>query len=233
MISRETGCACALERGLEKMADFAEQSVQTRIRRLCQCILDESFRTPYECDILLSSLQPPGKNTVWNERRMGKYIRRLSQATFDILLLRKWAWFGSWGGTPLSPLCWCRAYSYGYHTRGREREGKRLCAALDTFSSESESTMYISLPLSFPPPLSLDVGCSVLVERDAVLQFLALLAGDINHQQPQVNSVLAGHVNDVYECLKKIMPMVRLPVKSECTFLCCKFILLFIKIFYH
>ncbi|CAI8044266.1 hypothetical protein GBAR_LOCUS24568, partial [Geodia barretti] len=131
-------------------ADVAE-SVQSGVKRLCKSLLDQAFRSAYEGDFLLTSLQPPSKNTPWDEWKRENILRILSQVTYDLLLLRKWAWFGSWSHTPLSPLCWCRAYSYGYHTRGKEREGERLSCALDTFISNS---------------------CRVLVERDAILTFL-------------------------------------------------------------
>ena len=134
------------------MADVAE-SVQSGVKRLCKSLLDQAFRSAYEGDFLLTSLQPPSKNTPWDEWKRENILRILSQVTYDLLLLRKWAWFGSWSHTPLSPLCWCRAYSYGYHTRGKEREGERLSCALDTFISNSESVFFPS-PTSLIPPFS-------------------------------------------------------------------------------
>ena len=171
----------------EKMADVAE-SVEVGVKRLCKCLLHQAFRLSYEGDVLLSGLQPPSKSTPWNELKREKVIRRLSQVTFDLLLLRKWAWFGSWSHTPLSPLCWCRAYSYGHHTRGREKEGKRLNSALDIFTSDSGCQYFI--PSLFPHSLTFSLfhalDCSVLLEKEAILQFLVLLAGDMTTQPLKV-----------------------------------------------
>ena len=129
-----------------KMA--GESSVVASVGRLCGCLLQHAFRSASDGDILLSSLQPPSKKTVWNAQKKEKVIQTLVQVTYDFLLLRKWAWWGSWSHTSLSPLCWCRAYSYGYQTRGREGEGQRLNSALSTFTSDSESLPPLSLPTS-------------------------------------------------------------------------------------
>ena len=109
--------------------------VQAHIRKLCGCLLDAAFFSVPHRDALLTSLQPPSKNNACCKLRQ-QQIRRLVHHAYDILLLRKWTWFGSWEDTPLSPLCWCVAYGYGYHMRGRGSEGQRLNSLLERFSSE-------------------------------------------------------------------------------------------------
>lgn len=156
-----------------------EYGVKEIVVKLCECVLDRAFQVEWEGDALLSSLQPPCRKAGWE---VGKTeIRALVHIAYDLLLLRKWAWFGSWGRhTPLSPLCWCLAYSYGYHVRGREREGERLRSALTAFSTSSEHHTLIS-PSSPPHQYT---GRGGPTDGEAVLQFLALLAGDLSPQPP-------------------------------------------------
>ena len=140
--ARETDCACALLK--------AGEGMDGEVRRLCRALLGHALRSPSEGDLLLTSLQLPDKMAGWSDKMREKVVRKLTLVTFDLLLLRKWAWFGSWRShTPLSPLCWCRGYCYECHSSGREREGNRLKSALATFSGEFPNQItYNPLPLS-------------------------------------------------------------------------------------
>lgn len=117
------------------------------VGRLCDCILTAAFYNVFEKDTLLSSLRSPSKKIAWSDRRRRKEILRLVYLAYDILLLRKWMWFGSWNiNTALSPLCWCLSYGYTYHTQGRIKEGKRLTTMLNIFTSDdgkSPSTFHM------------------------------------------------------------------------------------------
>ena len=144
------------------------ERVKESVGKLCECLLDRAFQVEWERDVLWSSLQPPcrkpGGEASENE------IRALVHLVYDLLLLRKWAWFGSWDRyTPLSPLCWCLAYGYGYHVRGREKEGARLQSALTTFSGACEQ-QHTSLPTSpsSPPPLLTSSPTSHLTQAEVV-----------------------------------------------------------------
>ena len=130
--------------------------VQAHITKLCGCLLDAAFYSVSHRDALLSSLQPPSKTNAWCQPRE-QQIRALVHQAYDILLLRKWTWFSSWEVTPLSPLCWCVAYGYGYHMRGRGSEGQRLNSVLERFSSEGDILL---------PPF---IMCGVLLPQAAVV----------------------------------------------------------------
>lgn len=115
-----------------------EESVKELVRKLCGCILDAAFHSVSHRDAFLASIQPPSKKDASRSLRKEREVRALIFLAYDVLLLRKWTWFGSWGATPLSPLCWCVAYGYKYHVRGRELEGGRFNRALRIFSDDSK-----------------------------------------------------------------------------------------------
>ena len=163
-----------------------ETSERELVRRLCDCLLASALRDAADRDLLLSSLQPPSKRALLGEGGRASDILRLVHLAYDVLLLRKWTWFGSWSSTPLSPLCWCLAYGYHYQVQGRSREGERLKDRLTTFTGHGKPSL--SSPLLTPSTTSHE-DCSSLREKEAILQFLALLAGDITEQpSPEVTA---------------------------------------------
>lgn len=108
--------------------------VKEGFRKLCRCLLDAAFHSMSDADGLLASLQLPSMNKAWDVQRREAEVRELVHLAYDILLLRKWTWFGDWNATPLSPLCWCVARGYEYHMKGRRGDGERLASALKDFS---------------------------------------------------------------------------------------------------
>lgn len=109
-------------------------NIKEHVRRLCGYLLDEAFHSMSDADGQLASLQRPSRSKTWDVDRRGTEVRALVHLVYDILLLRKWIWFGGWNTTPLSPLCWCVARGYEYHTIGRKQDGERLAAALKNFT---------------------------------------------------------------------------------------------------
>ena len=108
--------------------------VKELVRKLCRCLLNAAFHSAIDRDTLLSSLQAPSKSEAWDTQKREREVVALVHLAFDLLLLRKWAWFGSREATPLSPLCWCLAYGYEYQAKGKKRVGKRLMSTLRSFS---------------------------------------------------------------------------------------------------
>ena len=124
--------------------------VRDSVRRLCRCLLDVAVASASHGDALLASLQPPSTRDAWNWQERDSQERALLYIAYDILLLKKWAWFGSWGATPLSPFCRCVAYGYEYHQSGRGREAERLNRALQAFSGNCELLANSTLSLVSP-----------------------------------------------------------------------------------
>ena len=108
------------------------------VRELCAASLSRALSLPSHGDPLLSSMAAPsGREWGLQGQEAREVVRRLLHAAFDLILLRKWVWFGSWD-TPLSPVCCCLAYSYEYHRQGRHAEGSQLSGTVKHFMDECE-----------------------------------------------------------------------------------------------
>jgi len=78
-------------------------------------------------------------------------LKHLTRTAFDLILLRKWAWFGVWA-SELTPECHCLAHTYDMHLQGLHREAARLENAVSTLIGEG-----ITL-LSEPPACTLKLS---------------------------------------------------------------------------
>ena len=102
------------------------------VRELCNVILRCALRTACAGDQLLAGLAPPSRGGRLQDRREKEEVKRLLHVTFDLILLRKWVWFGSWA-TPLPPLCCCLARCYDYHQQGHHDKARQLHRSTDSF----------------------------------------------------------------------------------------------------
>lgn len=111
-----------------------EEGIVLLFSKLCarlleQALSNEALRT----DPLLASFQAPSNRFQGLDRTIA--VRQLMRTVFDLLLLRKWAWFGSWG-TEMSPECQCLSHTYQLHLRGRHKEAARLKGAVEGVLAE-------------------------------------------------------------------------------------------------
>ena len=123
-------------RGLEDCSDGdpGGDDVKELVERLCWSLLLSVFQGESDGVALSVSLRP---RFCWNTRRKQRELRTLLHRAYDILLLRKWVWFGNWT-TPLSPVCECVAYGYECYHRGQHWEGERLNRCLQAFLETSQ-----------------------------------------------------------------------------------------------
>lgn len=153
-------CACAVNvasGGMQYSMEYRGSDVKVHIWSLCGCLLDEAFHSMSDADGLLASLQRPSRIKTWDVNRRGTKVRALVHLVYDILLLRKWMWYGGWDTTPLSPLCWCVARGYEYNMIGRKQDGEKLAAALKNFTDCCKQ----------PPPFGWSSYCSTLDQVSA------------------------------------------------------------------
>lgn len=130
--------------------------VKEDVKKLCRCLLDAAFHSMSDADGLLAALRLPSMDVTWDLPRREAEVRGLVHLAYDIVLLRKWTWFGDWDATPLSPLCWCVARGYEYHVKGRRRDGERLASALKDFSDgcEEHCLLLLLILLLYASPLT-------------------------------------------------------------------------------
>ena len=78
----------------------------------------------------------------WDKKRK-LALRHLTRTAFDLILLRKWVWFGVWG-SEISPECRCLAHTYDMHLQGLHREAARLENAVSTLMGEGTTVVQAS-----------------------------------------------------------------------------------------
>ena len=115
--------------------EACKDGILVLFQKLCGSVLTQVLEEDSsEEDSLLSSFKPPDyhppsskfKNAAW---------RQLLRSTFDLLLLRKWVWFGTWGAG-MSPECRCLSHTYQLHRWGLHEEAQRLEEAVGSLLEE-------------------------------------------------------------------------------------------------
>ena len=115
-------------RGRYSNVEPNREDVRSLVERLCASVLRSAFHTETDgASLSVSRTNRPD----WSSQK-GKAVKTLLHAAYDILLLKKWVWFGSWT-TPLSPVCECVAFGYKCYQRGLHQEGENLNCSLQTF----------------------------------------------------------------------------------------------------
>ena len=94
-------------------------------QKLCNSVLAQVLAdSGDEEDRLLSIFHPPDYHPL-SSKFKNAASRQLLWTTFDLLLLRKWVWFGMWE-PGMSPECRCLSHTYRLHQWGLHEEAQRL-----------------------------------------------------------------------------------------------------------
>ena len=112
-------------------------------KKLCESVLSHTFsEDDHKCSNLQSGFETPAYEVLKRGISHKQVMQQLVRTTFDLLLLRKWEWFGSWD-TVLPPECECLAHTYGLHLNGMHEEASRLERAIGNLMGEGS---FVSTP---------------------------------------------------------------------------------------
>lgn len=103
--------------------------------KLCWSVLSHSCaRVDEGSASLLSGFHRPTYHSQWHTTRKSLVNKWLMRVTFDLILLRRWVWFGQWRSA-MSAECECLSRSYELCACGRHAEGQRLAKAVSQLMS--------------------------------------------------------------------------------------------------
>ena len=129
-----TFCLLNLQWAQWPMAD-SQDSVSVLVQKLCNSILTHaSLQTGWD-DGYTPTFQAPHHRALGWDKKRKLALKQLARTVFDLLLLRKWEWFGIWG-SEVTPECRCLSHTYDMHIRGMHREAVRLEEAISTLMGE-------------------------------------------------------------------------------------------------
>lgn len=116
--------------------DGSEDGILQLVQRLCESVLTH---TPVQADRSNNGYTPTFQvphhlPRGWDMKRK-LALKHLTRTAFDLILLRKWAWFGVWA-SELPPECRCLAHTYDMHLQGLHREAARLENAVSALIGE-------------------------------------------------------------------------------------------------
>ena len=104
-------------------------------QKLCVSVLTRGLmEDDSKEDDLLSCFKPPDYHPL-SSKFKNAALRQLLRSTFDLLLLRKWVWFGAWGAG-MSPECRCLSHTYQLNRCGLHEEAQRLEEAVGSLLEE-------------------------------------------------------------------------------------------------
>ena len=129
------------EFAVSTMAD-SQGSVPVLVQKLCDNILAHaSLQTGWN-NGYTSTFQAPHHHALgWNRKRQ-LVLRHLTDTVFDLILLRKWEWFGVWG-SEITPECRCLSHTYDMHLWGMHREAVRLEEAVGTLMEKGDLEQHL------------------------------------------------------------------------------------------
>lgn len=129
------------EFAVSTMAD-SQGSVPVLVQKLCDNILAHaSLQTGWN-DGYTSTFQAPHHHVLGWDRKRKLVLRHLTHTVFDLILLRKWEWFGVWG-SEITPECRCLSHTYDMHFWGMHREAARLEEAVSTLMGEGDLKQHL------------------------------------------------------------------------------------------
>ncbi len=94
--------------------------------RLCESVLAQTYaKGGSRGDHLHMNFESPKYDILRRGLDHRMVVQHLVRTTFDLILLQKWVWFGTWQ-TDMSPECRCLAHTYEMNLKGRHEEAARL-----------------------------------------------------------------------------------------------------------
>lgn len=116
--------------------DGSEDGILQLVQRLCESVLTH---TSVQADRSKNGYTPTFQvphHLPWGwDMKRKLALKHLTRTAFDLILLRKWAWFGVWA-SELPPECRCLAHTYDMHLQGLHREAARLENAVSALIGE-------------------------------------------------------------------------------------------------
>ena len=133
----------------------------------------------------MSGFHRPTYLSQWHQTRKEVMNQQLMRVTFDLILLRRWVWFGQWRSA-MSAECECLSRSYELCAHGRQVEGQKLAEAVSRLMSSKPRPPALLDVNGFSPP------DQVLLEKDAIIKFLLLVRQPSTSDRREVSDFLIG-----------------------------------------
>lgn len=109
--------------------------------QLCKAVLAQTYAEGgSQCDHLRTNFESPSYDILRRGLDHNKVVQHLVRMTFDLILLRKWVWFGTWQ-SDMTPECRCLSYTYKLCLEERQGEATRLEQAISSFMGKGTVTV--------------------------------------------------------------------------------------------